>query len=296
MACFHPLLAYRSHGSVVCVGAPTTARLQMLEGRETFELPCGKCIGCRQVRVRAWALRCLHESRMHEASSFITLTYDDAHVPLSLDYAHFQKFMRRLRKKLGPTRFFMCGEYGETTFRPHFHALLFGRSFSDRQRIGDDLFRSPTLESLWQFGFSSVGDVTYQSAAYVASYALKKLSGDAAGKRYSRVDQCTGEVVYVEPEFGRMSLKPGIGYSWFEKYYRDVFMARDGVVMNGKVVPAPRYYMDKLEDIDPDMHLDRVMSRYVNRGKFSDDCTPDRLLTREICAVSNFKRKRSSVL
>jgi hypothetical protein len=225
-------------------------------------------------------------------SSFVTLTYEGSDIDPSLRYVDFQRFMYRLRNKLGATRFFMCGEYGTLNLRPHFHALLFGQPFADRQPCGKDLFRSRSLESLWTVGFSSVGSVTRQSAAYCASYSLKKVSGDLASRRYSRVDVRTGEVVQVVPEFGRMSLKPGIGYTWFQKYFRDVFAARDGVVVNGKVVPAPRYYMNLLYDVDAGMCSGVEFDRIMHAGKFSEDRTPERLATRELCALEAVKRKR----
>ena len=234
---------------------------------------------------------------MYDVSSFVTLTYDDAHLPTTLIYSHFQKFMYRLRKRLGPTRFFMCGEYGDQNLRPHFHALLFGQGFPDRRPCGANLYRSPTLESLWTAGFSSVGDVTFQSAGYVARYSLKKVTGSRAGAHYSAVDVRTGEVVYREPEFGHMSLKPGIGFGWFQKYWRDVFAVRDGVVApGGRLVPPPKYYFKLLESIDPDRVEELELERYVNAGHFAEDCTPARLVTRELCQLAKERSRAQRCL
>lgn len=180
---------------------------------------------------------------MHKVSSFVTLTYDEEHYKVSLEYRDFQQFMYRVRARYGPTRFFMGGEYGETTGRPHFHALLFGREFDRTNQVSEEAFESPALQSLWPFGFSSVGDVTLQSAQYVAKYCVKKITGKEAEAHYLRVDKQTGEYVYVQPEFGHMSLKPGLGYEWFSKYWKEVYGPRDGVPLKGGVVvPAPRYY------------------------------------------------------
>lgn len=190
----------------------------------------------------------------------------------------------------------MCGEYGESSLRPHFHALLFGVGFADRVLCGKDLYRSPSLEKLWTSGFSSVGDVTYQSAAYVAQYALKKVNGELADRRYSRVDGRTGECVRVVPEFGHMSLKPGIGYGWFQKFWRDVYLARDGVMVHERLVPPPRYYDKLLDALDFDLKEGKDFDRYVRSGKFADDCTPERLMQREICAVSRERSKRKGIL
>jgi len=238
----------------------------------------------------------MHERQMHEASSFVTLTYDDAHVQSSLNYSDYQSFMRRLRLEVGPTRFFCAGEYGAKTLRPHFHAILFGLALSDRLAIGDRLYRSPLLERLWPFGFSSVGDVSMQSAMYVAKYTCKVASGDLAASKYSRVDIRTGEIVSVVPEFARMSLRPGIGATWFAKYWRDVYEARDGVVQaGGYTMSAPRFYDVLLDRMNPFVLDDKKYSRYVSAGRFVEDTSPSRLAAREACAVANYNRKESKL-
>jgi hypothetical protein len=223
----------------------------------------------------------------------VTLTYDEGHYAPSLNHSDFQRFMKRLRFAHGPTRFFMGGEYGSKLKRPHFHALLFGRSFSDRAAIGDRLFRSPSLEKLWPFGFSSVGDLTLQSALYVAKYSCKVVTGERADAHYSRVDLRTGEVVQVAPEYGRMSLKPGIGAKWFEKYWREVYLARDGVCLpGGQVVPPPRYYDELLLKLDVDLAESKEFERYERAAKYLEDCSPSRLAAREACALANYNRKQ----
>lgn len=157
-----------------------------------LQVPCGRCVGCRLERSRQWAIRVVHEASLHERNCFITLTYSDLHLPddRGLHYDHFQLFMKRLRKKYGDgIRFYMCGEYGDKLGRPHFHACLFNHDFDDKKLwqttpSGSRLFRSSDLESLWPYGFSSIGDVTFESAAYVARYIMKKVGGDAADEHY----------------------------------------------------------------------------------------------------------------
>lgn len=292
MACFHPLEAWqvgkRMLFSEKLAAAEDSARRMFL--------PCGRCIGCREVRVRSWAIRCMHESQMHRESAFVTLTYDDAHYAPSLNYLDFQLFMKRLRKSRGRVRFFACGEYGEMKGRPHFHALLFGIGFRDGTPCGSNIYASQELSRLWPLGFSSVGSVTYDSAAYVAGYACKKVSGQRAVSHYMRVDVRTGEFVSVVPEFGRMSLKPGIGYTWFQKFWPEVYRARDGVVRKGGVVcPPPRYYDKLLEEFDPDLAGDKKFDRAINSLRFLEDCKYDRLLVRERCAKARraFNNRRS---
>jgi len=224
---------------------------------------------------------------MHDASSFVTLTYDDKNYEPSLNYKDFQRFMYRLRERFGPTRFFACGEYGETTLRPHFHCLLFGRTFANPEPVGEHIYSSPELNKLWPAGFSSFGSVTYESAAYVAGYACKKISGPRADSHYTRLDLRTGELCRVVPEFGRMSLKPGLGYTWFQKYWKEVYLGRDGVMQRGgKTTPPPRYYDKLLEETDVDLRQWLDFDRYVRSGRFADDCTPDRLAVREKCALA----------
>lgn len=229
-------------------------------------------------------MRCVHESKCHDVNSFVTLTYDDDHLESpSLEYRDFQLFMKRLRKSSeGRLRFFACGEYGEENQRPHFHALLFGKTFGAREKIGSNLYRSPELEKVWPHGMSSFGDVTFQSAAYVARYSIKKINGPLAADHYKRVHVSTGEIVSVSPEFGHMSLKPGIGRPWFDKYWKDVYKARDCCIIDGKEYPAPRYYDQLLARLEPILNSDKEFDRYINSENFKDDCRPDRLAVREV--------------
>lgn len=288
MTCFRPLDAWQLETGEI----KFSERGKILRA---LTLPCGRCIGCRMSRRRAWALRCLHESQMHDSSLFVTLTYEDSECPISLDYRDFQRFMYRLRASKGPgIRFYMCGEYGELTRRPHFHAILFGVSFSDGVPCGKDIFHSPQLSKLWGKGFVSYGAVTYESAGYVAGYVIKKRLGKHASDFYRWVDWRTGEIVEVRPEFARMSLKPGIGYEWFRKYWREVYGPRDGVVLRGgRSVPPPRYYDKLLLETDADLSEWRSFQRYLNAD--TRDATPERLQVRELVALSNSKAMRSTV-
>lgn len=214
---------------------------------------------------------------MHEYNSFVTLTYDDEHLPAhgSLNYRDFQLFAKRLRQKIGPFRFYMCGEYGEDFQRPHYHALLFGAHFSDRVQCNSVyskhvVYRSDLLESCWKLGLSSIGEVNATTAKYVAKYSMKRVTGDAAKDHYVRLDPETGELHEIMPEFGRMSLRPGIGATWFDKFGSDVWQW-DNVVINGKVMPVPKYY-DKLiaehslkiaSDIEHDRQLKALAAESV---------------------------------
>ena len=270
MPCFHPITArlYRkldgkqqvSFGAVPagCDGLP----YQMVQ------LPCGQCIGCRLERSRKWAMRCVAEASMHDENCFITLTYDDAHLPPdgSLQVKDFQDFMKRLRSRVKkPVRFFHCGEYGELSQRPHYHAILFGVDFNDKELLQwknhkklsssstlPDLLSdvsssasrclvSPCLQSLWPFGFSTVGQMTFESAAYVARYCLKKVTGKGADEYYNG----------RRPEYVTMSRRPGIAAEWFARFGSDVYPA-DFVWCRGVQCKPPRYFDDLFARQFPD--------------------------------------------
>lgn len=268
---------------------------------------CGQCIGCRLHRSCGWAIRCLHESQMHKWSSFITLTYNDEFVPVdrSLRYSDFQKFMRRCRKHFRcerqRIRFFMCGEYGDDFGRPHFHACLFGAFFPDRVLFkrsdsGSNVYTSEILSKLWSdpdtgrpIGFASVGDVTFESAAYVARYVVKKVTGNAADEHYKFVTS-DGEVCWRVPEFTRMSLKPGIGADWFKKYWPEVY-PRDHVIVGGRKLKPPRYYDRLLAANESDLSEYLEFLRYVKSGSTDVDNTEDRLRAIEIVAKARLRFK-----
>lgn len=282
MPCFYPIPAWRtSDGGVVFSERAGADR--------PLTLPCGQCVGCRLERSRQWAIRCVHEAQLHEENCFLTLTYDDDHIPdpPSLTYSHFQKFMKRLRKAhpRRRIRFYMCGEYGELLGRPHYHACLFGYRPSDLvpiQGIGTQnvLYRSAELERLWSYGYSSVAQVTFESAAYVARYVMKKITGNRAEAHYRKTDLKTGEIYQQVPEFTRMSLKPGIGAEWLQKYSAEVY-PRDEIILRGRSMKPPKYYDKKIKEFDDDMAALLEHARYQKSLANADDTTEDRLRVRE---------------
>jgi hypothetical protein len=195
---------------------------------------------------------------MHEKSCFITLTFNDESLfarenPYSLDKTEYQRFMKRLRKKYGKqVRFFHCGEYGDKNKRPHYHAILFGVDFDHDRKLwsnkdGIKLFTSESLEKLWPYGFCTIGQVTFESCAYVARYIMKKQTGEKAEDYYMRWCPETGEGTAIDPEYCTMSRKPGIGKSWIEKYKTDVY-PHDYVVINEHKVKPPRFYDQQLDE------------------------------------------------
>jgi len=301
MPCFHPLTSYvLSNGDTVFVERGDIVRTQLL--------PCGRCIGCRRERSRQWAVRCKHEASLHKENCFVTLTFDDEHLPYrgSLDYRSFQLFMKRLRKfSKTPVRFFMCGEYGTQTMRPHFHAILFGFDFPDKKRWQKrgkyDVFKSEILAKLWPFGLHEIGQVSFDSAQYVAAYCIKKEYGKDNDPRviakYGRVDPDTGEFYLLEREFGQMSLKPGIGAGWVEKY-PDQMMDFDQVIMNGQPMKPPRYYDKLLKRKNRANYEERVEARIEKAQPKRADNTDARLSVKEKVTegrIKFYKRKDSGL-
>lgn len=263
MPCYHPVSLHRD--------------------RKTIMVGCGQCIGCRLERSREWAVRCMHEASLYEANVFVTLTYAPEHLPAggTLDRYAFPRFVRSLRKRLGLVdprdpegkrrlpRYFGCGEYGDENARPHYHAILFGVDFPDKafaftSGSGEKVYTSRTLDEVWGVGLASVGSVTFESAAYVARYCVKKVTGAGAARHYESVDGETGEIFARVPERSWMSLKPGIGQGWLQMYFDDVYPS-DQVVSRGHVGPVPRYY-DKLASVGRAELVEELKLRRVKRA------------------------------
>ena len=209
MPCYHPLDAARTAAGIIIFHRNHSNIVEVLK------LPCGQCVGCRLERSRQWAIRCVHEASLYDDNCFITLTYRDADLPadMSLNLKHFQKFMKRLRKRFGSgIRFYHCGEYGTLLGRPHYHACIFNFDFPDKKlftiRDGINLYTSQALDELWPYGFSTIGSVTFESAAYTARYIMKKINGDAAKDHYEYVNPSTGEISLRKPEYTTMSRLP----------------------------------------------------------------------------------------
>jgi len=297
MPCYSPLTGYSSRH-------PTEkGKFKIVFNRSAgyvdkpMSVPCGNCIGCRIDRSRMWALRCTHEARMHSTSCFVTLTYDDDHLPpaQTLVKKHLQDFFKRLRKKGYVFRYFAAGEYGDQTQRPHYHAILFGIDFSGDRKIlrrnkqGHDLFTSETLSSTWGMGHCTIGNFSYTTAAYTARYVLKKVTGKNADDHYTRVLPYTGEIVDVQPEFALMSSKPGIGNSWYQKFKLDAFPS-DFLVNEGKKHTVPRYYAELLRKEDMKSHSDIIIKRKIARKNDVENNTPDRLYVREQCKAARLSQ------
>lgn len=251
MPCFAPLRAWRSRSGEIHLG-------KSLEGRTIEEqnldlyLPCGGCLGCRMARAKAWALRNHLELQQHDHALVATLTYDDAHLPPTLDKRHLQLAIKRLRhhkrkrSTTAPTvRFFGCGEYGEKNKRPHYHAILYGIGLHEQQLVTD----------AWRQGHVHYDTVTPASIAYIAGYTAKKMADHYWSAQHERVDPTTGEVYSWQPPFIQMSRNPGIGAHAREHAKSWRLYA----VHNGYRMPVPRYLHEAWKAIATNDQLEELL-------------------------------------
>lgn len=295
MPCYSPLTAYKCFSGEVVFSEHKT------KGDYTdLQLPCGQCIGCRLERSRQWAMRCMHESQMHKENTWITLTYDEDHIPKrGLKKSDFQKFMKRLRKKYQKTiRYYMCGEYGTETGRPHFHACIFGHRFEDmlyykKSESGENLYTSEQLGKIWTYGHAPIGEMTFESAAYTARYCMQRITGFNAKAHYTRTDE-EGEY-QLQPEYNDMSRKPGIGQGWYAKYKDDVY-PHDYVVVNTHECKPPKFYDQQYEKQHPDEYEYLKEHRMAEARKRWEDNTPKRLTAKQTVteAKLNFLKRNKS--
>lgn len=312
MSCYYPKQALRVHHIRTKSGKPAVRFIsddqakRLSANPDLMVLPCGQCVGCRLERSRQWAVRCEKEIQTTEQSGgkscFITLTFSEDALqkrpdPMSLDKRDFQLFMKRLRKRFGKgIRYYHCGEYGEMYRRPHYHAILFNCDFPDKKLwkvINDNrLYVSDILSELWPFGFSTIGDATFDSAAYVARYIMKKQFGKDSWKNYvDYIDEESGEIVGRRlPEYTTMSRRSGIGKEWFDKYLQDVY-PNDKIFIRGKMLMSkpPRYYDSLYELSNPSDFALMKQKRLENAKKHSSDSTLGRLIAKQKVLLARIK-------
>lgn len=324
MPCFSPLKGFRDEetGGIVFKDS--------YGAKSKMEVACGQCLGCRIDRSRTWAMRIVHESSLHEyaaGNSFVTLTYrskeestkdqlaNGYYVPddFSLHKEHVQKFLKRLRKAYTgqKIRYYYCGEYGSIcshgldvdvyrhaecqTGRPHYHLCLFNYTPRYANPVADTLFNCAELDELWKYGFTTWGELNFQSAAYVSRYCLKKVNGLAQDDHYRRITD-DGEIIFLEPEYASMSRRPGIGKDWYEQYKNDVFPSSEVPIPGvGVVKSVPRYYDEQLKMADPVLYesIKRRRKKYVRDNP--DDFCPQRLKSKYIIAKAKQKLKTETL-
>lgn len=249
MECLHPVGTYRMDKSLA------------------FR-PCGQCVSCRINHSKQWAIRCVHEAHMHDQNCFITLTYNNDHLPSdrSVRKHEMQNFMKKLRSKNEgkKIRFFGCGEYGEQKSRPHYHLCLFGHEFDDLEtwrhiEYGTKtmpLYTSKKLAGIWKKGFHTIGELNYETAAYVARYVMKKITGSSKEALELKAKKY-GE---KELEFALMSRMPGIGNSFYKKYKNCIY-PKDFITHNGHRFKVPRYYDSLYAKDNPEKYRELKQKR-----------------------------------
>lgn len=255
MTCYHP--------SSVIIGRKSLARVGF-HVQERVTVPCGHCLGCRTDQARGWAVRLVHEGMTSATAWFVTLTYRPEELPqwgslFPRDFTLFTKKLRRSENDFGRRfSYYVAGEYGDDTARPHYHAALFGPEFLDKEQIlernGAPVFTSETLQTTWGHGLCEMTGLTYAAARYCASYVRKKVRRQDHPDHYVRVDPASGELVEIEREYGRMSRNPALGRRWIEQFWEDAY-PRDFVVMDGRPLKPPRYYDKWMENFQPAVML-----------------------------------------
>ena len=294
MTCYRPSICTKVHGGE---GGVVFGRLPLGVGAREFEVPCGKCIGCCMENALMWKTRIIHESKCWENNLFVTLTYAPEHLyPCEVSglgqlyRPHFAEFMDRLRERLAgelpvkkrvrygtkdkgfsfrdvevrPIRYFMCGEYGDETARPHYHAVLFNCKLPDGRLFRNGTIQSKLLEDVWQRGQVQVSRLNSARAGYVAGYVIKK-----AARRAELLNRATGEVYDREPEFRGMSCRPGLGAYLYARFADD-FIRTDRAVIDGKEVKVPRFYWLKMQGDAPAEVVERIKEERVERARSFD--------------------------
>lgn len=237
-----------------------------------LQIPCGRCMECRLAYAREWADRLVMEQEYwaDDVCYFLTLTYNDECLPLSesrvptLSPLHVKYFMMRLRSyfadnfKYSGIRFYLCGEYGANTHRPHYHIIVFNcplellgdLQYKFKNFQGDHFFVSEKLDDIWGKGFVVASNVTWDTCCYTARYVTKKI------KDLSDSDDSDSFV----KEFSRSSNRPGIGAAYWASHAEKIIKNRGIQLKSGRFAPIPRYFKKMLKESDEDAYYELQMS------------------------------------
>ncbi len=300
MPCFSPLHGYRSKSKTDKGLRAIVFDKNTGYADQPVTLSCGRCRGCRLRHSEEWAIRLHCEASLYDKNCFLTLTYDEAHLPdnQSITVREYQLFMKKFRKETpDKLRYFHCGEYGDKGGRPHYHAVILNFDFEDKIKEensnGHQLYSSKTLDKIWGKGRARIGEVTFQSAAYTARYIMKKITGDKADEHYETYHLRTGEIIQREKEYVTMSRGYGIGQKWFEKYHGDVY-PHDYIVIDGKKRRPPSYFDDLYEKLDPEAHHHLKIRRSIRTPQQILEQDSFQLLAKEMIAEAQFKQLHRS--
>lgn len=265
---------YQREASKLSENQHEKALLKMLKNEDAQLLPCGHCTGCKMQNASSWANRMEMELPYHENAWFLTLTYDNEHVPwsynqglgvnkktgeieienLTLNYEDMQKFWKRLRRYIeyhkmgiGKLMYFQAGEYGGKTHRPHYHAIVYDLPIEQKdlkvykKRNGSVYYNVEWLSKLWGMGHVVIAQAEWKAMAYTARYTTKKIYGHDAKRYY--------EELGVLPERCMMSKNPAIGEKYYQDHKEEIYTKDEIQLKNGKRCKPPRYF-DKLFDLE----------------------------------------------
>lgn len=236
-----------------------------LKAQTSLEFECRKCLPCRLNGAREKAIRAVHEAKMHEGNIFLTLTYNDESLASErLIYEDFQLFMKKLRNTTSETISYMVtGEYGDENKRPHWHAIIFNywpddaKSHRETKDLKHQVWTSETINQCWDKGYNEFGQVTIESAGYVARYAAKKLvHGNDQDHDYHPLH--------------KTSSRRAIGRSWIEQYHNHTFQNGYVNLPNGQQTKIPRYYVDWAKKHHPELYNDyvtNVLPKIIHRAE-----------------------------
>lgn len=301
------------------------------DGETVVNVPCRQCIGCNIGTQREWSIRCFHEAQLHTEfyeepvtkvtteipnNCVVTLTYNDEHLPEDglLKHDDFQRFMKRLRKRRlargdkSPVRYFMCGEYGGKTHRPHYHTILFGESFDDRYNHDDEHQSSYELDEIWtqktdamavatNIGIATVDCFSFAGAAYVAGYVAKKHVPGHLGPIRETV-QADGTRIFlpIAPEYRKMSTHPGLGAEWILKPENlAAVYENDCVKIAEWTFHPPAYYDTLFQRTYPKLFTDVLANRYNGMSQHAEDWSQQRCASAEIIAFRDLQQRRDSL-
>lgn len=241
------------------------------------QVPCGHCSECLNVHAKGLAYRILKEAQVHDECYFLTLTYDDDHIPKgrSLVKEEISIFNKRLKNKLrynglkSDFRFYAIGEYGGKSLRPHYHVIYFGLPINDLKfycfnEKKDPIYNSDFINSVWEKGFVTIENVGVGAAFYVARYCDKK--------KLRHVSSADWQKLNLVPEFSVMSRMPGIGASAYPEVVKAIFNQQYVLYYKNQSFPISKYYLDRFKkeyEFSPELLAFEKNTEMISDSKYS---------------------------
>lgn len=319
MICNYPLTRIETydgkvsfHGSYIKDAEASKEFHQKLQNGKNIKsvkmIPCGQCISCRLNKSRDWANRIMLEAKEFACNYFVTLTYEDQYLPIKRCYndetgeiitgftlkkEDLEKFNHDLRQywkrkfNHDGIRYYSCGEYGSENLRPHYHCIIFNLPHLSDLKIyrvtetGSILYTSETISNIWKKGYVVIGEVTWESASYVARYVMKKKFGKEADQYYKSMAKI--------PEFTTMSRMPGIGRNYYEANKETIY-ATDEIFIQGSkgiIGTKPSKYFDRLYEQDHPEEYKKIKLNRENKNLLNTKLDIKKLKT-----VENIQKKR----